>query len=79
MSKTPDTSLASYIEHIRSIRDTIEQAHDALNADDHLQRMVLIGQRQILDAVLAVSSIYDLPIDSPTDPPTDTETPPASR
>lgn len=44
---------ADRVSSVRSIRQKVEQAHDEQDADAHFARMVLVGQLQILDAVLA--------------------------
>ena len=47
------TLLERYVERIKSIRASVEQTHDAQPTDAHLARMMLVGQMQILDAVIS--------------------------
>ena len=46
-------AIEKYVRRIRAIRASVEQAHDATETDAYLARVMLVGQLQILDAVLA--------------------------
>ena len=46
-------AIEEYVRHIRAIRAQVEAAHDATENDAYLARVMLVGQMQILDAVIA--------------------------
>ena len=46
------TAIEEYVRRIRAIRAQVEAAHDATEDDAYLARVMLVGQMQILDAVL---------------------------
>ena len=51
-------AIENYVRHIRKIRESVEVAHDATENDAYLARVMLVGQMQILDAVIAAAPLF---------------------
>ncbi len=52
------SKVGSFADRVKAIRADVEQRLDAQPADAHLPRLMLTGQLQILDAVLANTRLY---------------------